>query len=250
MDAARHLVVNQPSANSNFGQFLFEFFMYHDVLNSLTSLDRRPLLLNENFEFPTFINQPEAGAMLGVIDGLFLVISKITRLRDEIRIQRMQGNPPDVSYQALSDAVAIDADIRDWKPSQPPGTPRFIAAQLYRQCTWLYLYRTMMPSKPSPKISDVVDASLEYLRQLPPDSSSNSILLMPLFLLGCSAFDPEQRPDIQRGFENTLSYSNLGNIRPAWNVVQRVWEMMDAGDEASWDWEVIFKQMGFDFLVT
>lgn len=75
-------------------------------------------------------------------------------------------------------------------------------------------------------------------------------MLSPLFILGCAAFEPRQRPPIERAFDDIQAYSNLGNIRPAREVVRQVWKLMDAGDERSWDWEMIMADMGFDLLVT
>jgi len=77
-----------------------------------------------------------------------------------------------------------------------------------------------------------------------------SILLMPLYLLGLSAFAEEHRPDILKSFEDLQTYSNLGNIKHAKNVVERIWELMDSGDEGSWDFEKVQREMGLDFLVT
>jgi hypothetical protein len=73
---------------------------------------------------------------------------------------------------------------------------------------------------------------------------------MPLFLLGCAAFERDQRPEILQAFEGLEAYSALGNIKYAKAIVEKVWEMMDAGDEDSWDWETIIRKQGWDFLVT
>jgi hypothetical protein len=74
---------------------------------------------------------------------------------------------------------------------------------------------------------------------------------MPLFILGCAAFVPSQRPEISRRFQGLHEYSRLGNIVTAHEVVKKIWELMDQGDEEkSWDWEKIIKEMGYDFLVT
>ncbi|KAI9814288.1 MAG: hypothetical protein M1832_005928 [Thelocarpon impressellum] len=250
MDAAKTLVINQQSRGSAFGEFLVEFFCYHDTINGLTSLDRRPLQLTEDFQLPQFIVQPEAGALLGVLDGLFGYISKITRLRDAIRSRMKNRQEPVLDYQIVSDAVVVDAGIRTWVSAQNEGSPRFIAAQLYRQCTWIYLYRSIQPSRPSKKIGDAVDEGLSYMRQLSPDASTQSIMLMPLFLLGCAAFSPDQRPEIRRAFGTLKRYSSLGNIEPAREVVEKVWARMDVGDESSWDWETIINEMGYDILVS
>jgi len=68
--------------------------------------------------------------------------------------------------------------------------------------------------------------------------------------LGVSAFSEEQRPDIEKAFADLQAYSSLGNIKYAKLTVEKVWELMDAGDEKSWDWEAVMESLGFDFLVT
>ncbi|KAI9374310.1 fungal-specific transcription factor domain-containing protein [Aspergillus egyptiacus] len=251
MDAARYLLVTQKPRNEKFRQFIVEFFQYHDVSNSITSLDRRPTLhLDGELRLPDFVPHAQAATFLGVFDGLFRYISQVTRLRDRIRQRFSEGYEPAVDYQILSDAVNIDSNIRIWETSHPPNTPNFYLAQLYRQSTWVYLYRTIRPSRPSEKIAQVVDDGLEFLDLLPQDAGAFSIVLMPLFLLGCSAFLPRQRERIQKGFEALKRYSNLRNIEPAFKVVQRVWEVMDTRTEDSWDWEKIIKEMNMDFLIT
>ncbi|EON63900.1 hypothetical protein W97_03128 [Coniosporium apollinis CBS 100218] len=251
MDAARHLIQKQKSRNQEFQGFLIEFFVYHDVSNSLTSLDRHSVLMMEDFKLPEFMIQPESGALLGVVDGLFGYISKIRQLRDRIRTRRKQDLKPLVDYDILSDAQEIDAALRDWVCCQPADTPRWIASMLYRQCTWLYLHRTILPSVPNPNLRRAVDQGLLYLQHLPPDSSTQSILLMPTFLLGCAAFHAEQRPRIQQAFADLQAYSQNGNITHAKAIVEKVWEMIDEGhEEESWDWESIMEKMGLDFLVT
>lgn len=250
MDAAKHLIQTQRSPNQEFQSFLFEFFIYHDVCNSVASLDRKSVLMMEDFHLPQFMIQPEAGSLLGVVDGLFGFISKIRQLRDRIRWRRSQDFKPWVNYGILSDAQAIDSGLRTWVCAQQRDSPRYIASMLYRQCTWLYLHRTILPSTPNASLHEAVDEGLAYLRQLPTDSSTQSILLMPLFLLGCAAFQPEQRPEIMQAFDSLQAYSNFSNIKYARHIVERVWQMMDDGDESSWDWETIISSMGWDFLIT
>ncbi|KAL1986611.1 hypothetical protein VTN96DRAFT_5989 [Rasamsonia emersonii] len=250
MDAARYLLVTQRPRNEKFRQFIIEFFQYHDVSNSITSLDRRPLDLTGDLRLPDFVPHAQAGALLGIFDGLFSYISGITKLRDRIRQRYNEGYEPAVDYQTLSEAVAIDSALRAWKPSYPPETPNWFAAQLYRQSTWVYLYRTIRPSRPSEKIAQVVDDALKYLDMLPLDAGAYSVMLMPLFLLGCSAFELRQRERIRKGFDDLQAYSNLRNIEPALRVVERVWEVMDTKMEDSWDWEKIISDMNMDFLIT
>jgi hypothetical protein len=250
LDAARYLLVTQRPQNEKFRQFIIEFFQYHDVSNSITSLDRRPVSLTGDLHLPDFVPHAQAGALLGIFDGLFSYISEITKLRDRIRQRCNEGFEPAVDYQTLSEAVTIDSALRNWEPSYPRENPNWVAAQLYRQSTWVYLWRTIRPSRPSDKISRVVDDGLAYLDMLPLDAGANSVMLMPLFLMGCSAFEPVQRERIKKGFDALKSYSNLRNIQPALTVVEKVWDLMDNKPEESWDWEMIIKDMDMDFLIT
>ncbi|KAF8449619.1 fungal-specific transcription factor domain-containing protein [Terfezia claveryi] len=246
LNAARGILY-QLQTDTPFGRFLFEFFMYHDVANSITCLDRRPIQYMEDFCLPGFILQPGAGALLGVLDGLFGYISKITILRDAVREHKRKRIC--VNYEMLSTAVAIDSEIRMWVPPQHPDRDRYIAALLYRQSTWVYLYRTIQPSQPGPKIRRAVEEGLTFMQMLPENSATQSILLMPLFMLGCAAFEPSQRPLITDRFKSLYEYSGLGNVVAAHEAVGKVWHLMDAGDENAWDWETILHNMGYDFLV-
>lgn len=242
LDAAKHLIKTQPSANPDFQSFLVEFFVYHDVSNSITSMDRPSILTSSDFQLPNFV-VPDAGMFLGVADGLFLSLSNIRELRDKVRARKISGQRPVVDYTILAEAADIDYSLRQWECHQIPDTPRSTSAYLYRQCTWLYLQRTIKPSRPSEEFYEGVALGLEYLKYLPEDSSCMSIMLMPIFLLGICAFSKEHRPDIEKAFDNLQSYSSLGNIAPAKKVVQRIWEMMDSGDEESWYFEKVQHDM-------
>lgn len=250
MDAARYLLITQRRKNDRFRQFIVEFFQYHDVSNALTTLDRRPICYAGDLRLPDFVPHAQAGALLGIFDGLFQYISEITVIRDRIRQRINQKMDPCVDYQTLSEAVGIDSRIRGWEPSYSQDNPNWLASQLYRQSTWVYLYRTIRPSRPDKKISRVVDDGLLFLDQLPADAGAYSILLMPLFLLGCSAFEKHQRERIKQGFDSAQAYSSLRNIEPAVRVVERVWEVMDSDPDSSWDWENIIDEMEMDFLIT
>jgi hypothetical protein len=151
---------------------------------------------------------------------------------------------PVVDYQILTEAQSIDQQIRSWPCNHPINTPRHIAAMLYRQCTWLYLFRTIHQSRPHPQVVEAVNEGLALLAELPDDCSEQSVMLMPLFMLGISAYLEDQRIPLKKAFETLHNYSSLNNIKHTERVVEKVWELMDTGDEAStWDWEQIMKDM-------
>ena len=260
LNAMKEMLTKQKQSlpNEQLRQFILEFLIYHDYSSSITSLinplDQRSVDLMEDFKLPEFMIQPQAGTLIGVLDGLFGFISRIRHLRDQIRQRRSLGQGHWWDEPILNDAFAIDNALREWKCVHPPDSPRYAASLLYRQSTWIYLHRTIQPSRPSPTFQQAVDEGLIYLRLLPwdtDDGSTQSILLMPLFLLGCAAFEPEHRPEISQAFQRLQEWSSLGNIKYARTIVEQVWEMMDQGrEEETWDWETIIARRGWDFLVT
>lgn len=243
LEAAKALITTQQSKREEFQSFIIEFFVYHDVSSSVTS--RRPsILMMDNLQIPLLVANYEAGIFLGVMDGLFICWSRIRRLRDRIRERRESDLRPVVDYEILTKAQSIDQQIRSWPCNHPDNTPRHTAAMLYRQCTWLYLFRTIHQSRPHPQVIEAVNEGLALLRELPPDCSEQSVMLMPLFMLGISAYLEEQRPELKQAFQILHNYSSLKNIKHTEEVVDRIWELMDAGDEArTWDWEEIMKDM-------
>lgn len=242
--------------NEQLRQFLLEFILYHDYCASITSLvnpiDSRSKDLME-LKLPQYMIPPAAGTLLGVFDGMFGLISRIRCLRDKIREQRAAGCK---WYDASiwSEAFAIDCSLRDWQCTYSADNPRYACSLLYRQCTWIYLYRTVQPSEPSEVFEKAVDQGLNYLSYLPlgaGEASMQSVLLMPLFLLGCAAFEPRQRHPISVAFDLLQEWSGLANIKYARSIVEDIWKMMDAGLESeTWDWESIIASNGWDFLIT
>jgi len=239
-------------------RFILEFLLYHDHVDAMTNLnygsDDCAAQDMEDLRLPQYMMQPAAGHLLGVFDKLFTYISRIHKLRVVVREQRLNGLGHTLQDPHLKEALDIEQALRDWRSIYPEDSPRHIASLLYRVCSWIYLTRTTAPSRPSPALRNGVDAGLELLRQLlsrEDEESTQSILLMPLFLLGCAAFEPQQRPEIRATFQRLQDWSRLGNIKHAREVVEAIWVRMDQGLEyESWDWEQLMKDQNLDFLIT
>lgn len=243
--------------NEDFRRFILEFLLYHDYSSSITSfadpLDVYSAQLMEEFQvikLPAVVAR-ESATLLGVMDGLFLYISQIRRLRDRVRVERLRGRDYNEKYAI---AWPIQQELHAWTCQYDTNTPRYWASLLYRQCVLLYLERTIMPSKSCEQFKRGVDYGLHCLRELPrdhDDQGTQSILLLPLFILGCCAFEPEQRSEIAEAFVRLQRWSKLGNITYAKRVIEEVWVMMDTGRaEETWDWESIIYNHEWDFLMT
>ncbi|KAF1963514.1 hypothetical protein CC80DRAFT_7924 [Byssothecium circinans] len=249
MIAAKQIAMNQKLQSPEFQNLFDEFFYYHWIASEVTSLDGAEVPMMENFNLPFAIN-PETAALIGVSDGLFGFISKISNLRRRLRNRIDSGIDPTMDYEALIAAHAIDTGLRSWVCPHTPGTPRYTISMLYRQATWVYLYRTTKESRPHPYINAAVDDGIRYINELPAEGWIQSNVLLPLFLIGCAAFEKQQRIEVNRAFSGLMAVTGLGNINFAKEIVDRIWELMDAGDPESWDWEKLIHQKGWDFLAT
>lgn len=249
MTAAKQIAMTQKLSSPEFQSLFDEFLYYHWIASQITSLDSAEVPMMENFSLPFEIN-PETAALIGISDGLFGFISKISNLRRRLRSRIDNNLEPTMDYEALLAAHAIDTGLRSWACPQTPSTPRYTISMLYRQATWVYLYRTTKDSHPHPYIKAAVDDGIKYINDLPAEGWIQSNVLLPLFLIGCAAFEEEQRIEINRAFSGLMACTGLGNITFAKEVVDRIWELMDAGDPESWDWERIINQKGWDFLAT
>lgn len=249
MVAAKQIAMSQKSSNPEFQSLFDEFFYYHWIASQITSMDGTDVPMMDDFNLPFKIN-PETAGLIGVSDGLFGFISKISNLRRRLRSRIDEKLEPTMDYEALLAAHAIDSGLRGWVCPQTPGTPRYTISMLYRQATWVYLYRTTKDSHPHPYIKNAVDDGIRYINELPAEGWIQSNVLLPLFLIGCAAFEEEQRIEINRAFAGLIACTGLGNIGSAKEVVDDIWRLMDAGDPESWDWEKIIHQKGWDFLAT
>lgn len=253
--AAKEYIKFRP--NEKFGKFAYEFYMYQEMSNQITSINRSHSQIEElpdddslpRFPAPGIIQRSE-GNMIGVFDGLSRFISSISIIRHSIRTRKNNDIEPTIEYQTIMHTQTIDKELHEWVNSAQESTPRYIAGELYRSSIVVYLHRTIRASRAAEDLTARVNRGIQLLQLLPPSDSTQCILLLPIFILGVAAFEEHQRIQIEVAFAKLEQYSRLGNIAPTREVVRKVWEMMDKGDERSWDWEKIMEDMDYDLLVT
>jgi hypothetical protein len=258
LEAYSNLIQQYPPEDRDFLRFIQEFFQYHIFADELICLPEGRARLgdvSDDWNLPTAIVQPESVRLLGVSDGLFLYMSKITNIRNKIRENIHNGIDPVVDYTSLYRAAEIDAGIREWTPSWPAGDTRDLAGLLYKQMMWIYLWRTIYPPrsknwKPDGRIIQAVDDGIELLARFKPSDPSQTLILAPAFVIGCAAFEEKQREPIRKAIIIVKEYMQYKNSETALKVLEEVWRLMDAKSEESWDWQSIAHRMGLDFLAT
>lgn len=258
LESYKKLIRDNPPENAESMSFIHEFFEYHisaDQLICFPQTDTQYISNSEDWNLPNTVLQPSAVRMLGVLDGLFMYMSKITNIRNQIRRNMEMGIDPIVDYRAIYASVEIDAGIREWVPAWPEGDSRDAAGRLYRQMMWIYLWRTMYPPQATnwridSHITNAVDIGIQLLKCIGSRDPSQTLVLAPAFVIGCAAFEEHQREPIREAIKTVKLYMEYKNTDTALEVLEEVWRLMDAKDERSWDWQAIAHRMGMDFLAT
>lgn len=166
-------------------------------------------------------------------------------LRQYVRLQRYQAASSTEmwwDHKMMNDCYGIDNVLHTWSSRYEPGTGQYPASMLYKTVLWLYFNRSIQPSISTTSFRDVVDDGLHHLqvldRAMGPGSADRSFLLVPIFLLGATAFDRQQRSAIWRALERADPGYQSGAAAHAMFILQRVWDMMDDSNSgATWDWE-------------
>jgi hypothetical protein len=229
---------------TKYREFLEEFLIYHDMSATMTDV-RRPLMLGVGTQLPPLPTQKRV--FMTVCSGLLEPLTMARELRDRVRERRDQDLVPHVDFRIIFDSKQVDDNMRDAICDKDDvGSEEWLAWHLYRTTFWIYLQRTVSPSMLTPELEYGVEMAISYLKDIGPNSSIQSVLLTPLFIISCAAFLPSHRDFLGKQFDTLEQFSGLGNISPARKVVQKVWELMDGAEaqrNMSWDWERVMSDM-------
>ncbi|KAI5206255.1 hypothetical protein E4T38_03880 [Aureobasidium subglaciale] len=262
--AAQRLVDTCGDLSADVQSFARQFLLYHNLANMLSVI--RPV--NVVALTPEVVN-PETGergtfseaCVDGILHGLLEPMMRTQQVRDGIRFHRHSGNSRWFKDERLlSLALTVETQLRMWQSRLQPNTPQYWSSLVYRQSAYVYLYRTIKPSRASPELAQVVSEGLSYtahaLRDVTRNEGSKSwicgVLLPPLFLLGCAAFDPSQRRLVLENFEDMQACNQRASIVHAKAILREVWSRMDAehGADDAWDWEAVMKDINIDIMLS
>ncbi|KAI1260229.1 hypothetical protein F5Y18DRAFT_420190 [Xylariaceae sp. FL1019] len=153
LQAYKSLIRETPPPDKAFVTFITEFFQYRVFADELIRYpDPQSTRLAREDWVPWVPIEP--ARLIGIGDGLFYYLTKITTIRNTIRDNINAGIDPVVDYGSLYRAAEIETAIRDWAPNWPSGDNRDRVSLLYKQMMWVYLFRTIYPplnSSPAPR---------------------------------------------------------------------------------------------------
>ncbi|KAI2624502.1 fungal-specific transcription factor domain-containing protein [Xylaria nigripes] len=154
LQAYKSLIQENPPPDKAFTTFITEFFQYRVFADELILYpDMHTKRLAAEDWMPWVEIEP--ARLIGVGDGLFHHLAKITTIRDAIRANMTAKIEPVVDYTSLYRATEIDIAIREWAPTWPTGDNRDRVSLLYKQMMWVYLYRTIYPPPTSTSLSQL-----------------------------------------------------------------------------------------------
>lgn len=163
LKAYQTMIQESPPEDPAFLAFISEFFQYHIYADELLRLDD-PHTARQDSHNCTATIPLHSPRLLGVADGLFSLMSQINSIRSTIRSNINNHIDPIVDYTSLYQADGINAAIQSWTPHCPPGDSRALVGLLYKQMTWIYLFRTVYP----PSLSSASSYASLALNSVPP----------------------------------------------------------------------------------
>ncbi|KAK0712980.1 fungal-specific transcription factor domain-containing protein [Lasiosphaeria miniovina] len=105
------------------------------------------------------------------------------------------------------------------------------------------------PPQHDPRVSLAVDESLAIIEKFKPSDPSQTLLLLPCFVIGTSCFAPGQQDRVRAAVRTARGYTGLRNTDRVMDVLERVWQHMDSGEWAAvWDWPGVARSLGLDFI--
>jgi hypothetical protein len=262
--AAQQLVDSCGDLSANVQSFARQFLLYHNLANTISCLDPVNHIATSSQQIKTVGAQGTSseGCVDGILQGLLDPIARTRQVRDGVRFHRLTNNSRWFKDERLlSLALEVETQLRTWQSRLPPNTPQYWSSLAYRQGAYVYLYRTIRPSTPSAGLTQVVVEGLSYISLAFRDITKNGgaswvcgVLLPPLFLLGCAAFDPVQRQAVIDNLEDLHTCNQRIGIVHARTILEEVWVRMDAAengaDDDAWDWEAVMKDLDMDILLS
>ncbi|RDW74198.1 hypothetical protein BP5796_07640 [Coleophoma crateriformis] len=246
-----HISTSSTSSTySMLQRFLRMYFVAHAIM-SRTALEDDPI--EQSYEWDEDDNLDEIDTSMGCSRALMLSIRETAVLASKIsKIQqdRPLNHAEIATFSASCDT--IERTIHGLRQTLPSCTNKpselLQIAEVKRLCALLYL-RERLGSIPNSTTTNNIPsttldaASIAYKSNLTanitcllstlPDSST---LLWPLFVLGNTQLDEEQRRFVSERLRSIEKVRNLGSVRQARLEVEEAWKRSDMGSDAKRYW--------------
>lgn len=229
-----------------FDSFLMQFFLYHDILASVTVQRPKSSLIScRQEDASSSPNTDQKEHMFGVYNGLIDIISRIASLRSDA------NTAPLLQATVIVEAVGIWQDIDDWKlPDEGLSDDYRNMCDAWITASFIWLFSIVYPDRiADEKVQTMVDRGLQCLSSVElPDLLS--FALFPVFVIGMACIQQQSREGIEEQLDRVDGFRQFRNAQVCRNVMRSVWEAYDTGDGHSWDWIRLMEVQGTNVPVT
>ncbi|RPB27572.1 hypothetical protein L211DRAFT_779792 [Terfezia boudieri ATCC MYA-4762] len=226
---ARHQHSPQWSENVRRLKFLYNVWVYLDVLARLTSDSNDDDDIANPIVFGPVSPTEEIDPLMGCATTLFPLIGRVANL---VRKVRQSSNN---SINIITEAVELKSLLEKWAPATSFQSIEDTAttmvhclktAEAYRYSTLLYLHQAVLeiPSATSYQLAKKV---LAFLASVPITSGACIVHIYPLLAAGCEAQGAEERDWVKKRWEHLSARMWIGNVDRAWEVMKEVWDRRD-----------------------
>ncbi|KAK5661787.1 hypothetical protein OQA88_9888 [Cercophora sp. LCS_1] len=144
--------------------------------------------------------------------------------------QHTRPNAPSRKNSAADAAMACSSQTAGSRADSPPPIRR-------------------PPHEHDPRIALAVDESLAILDTFKPSDPSQTLLVLPCFIIGTACFTPSQQDRIRAAVRTSKGYTGLRNADRVMDVLEELWRLMGEGQwSAVWDWPSIARSLDLDFI--
>ncbi|KAK3623422.1 hypothetical protein LTR56_021598 [Elasticomyces elasticus] len=240
LDSARRLLrpTQALSIDLTDDNFLLEFFIYHEALATATapSIHIVPECNEEFWVSLSSSRQSNSTHMVGAYDGLLRMVTKLSNLQDRI------STSGQLDGMLIGEANDLWIELDRWQPSECDTDPadssgRQSLCQAYQSALFVWLFALMYPDRiTSDRLQQAVEHGIGHLCKMQTQGGL-SVSLFPAFVLGFACIRSKTREQASGIFQKLLGFSSFGNVRLAWDMLQRWWADYDSGVCEVWNWK-------------
>ena len=227
-------------------QFLMQFFIYHDVLGSVTVQRPKDSLISSRqggVSSPSWQDNREH--MLGVHSGLLDFITRIAALRSDA--QTVLSGP------VISQAVCIWQDIDNWKLPDRDSELQSDLCDIYEAyiaASFIWLFSILYPdSIADDKVQTMVHRGLNSLLSVQ-TPGLQSFALYPVFVIGMACIQQQEKDVLNEQLDRIERVRGFRNVQLCRTVIRNTWIAHDAGEKQSWNWIRLIEAQGVSVPVT
>lgn len=254
---SRHAM--RPFLGSFDGRWLLRNFAYHDVLMSVTT-DCAPLITGYYWRHDNDQDDDDkphvADSYFGFASTLIFQISEISSLNAAMKAATIDET--DFSQQAQ----ALESSLLAWSCPKSSDGPLSALAAMYRSAALLHLYRVIYHHQPHlgrachHRIQRQVDAIVNHMHSLPPESPPECTALFPIFMCGAETDRPHHTRMVRERLQSIMTSRNFKNIENAISVLDELWRRRFSVDVVSplcndlADWRDILQERGWKLALS